>query len=50
VVKLVRAAPMKRGSVQPIEAMAYEIPNTNIDTTVRSRPPLSSLGVVNGRW
>ena len=32
------------GSVQPIEATAYDTPNTNIDPTVRSRPPRSSRG------
>jgi hypothetical protein len=30
--------------VQPIEAMAYDTPKTNIDLTVRSRPPRSSRG------
>jgi hypothetical protein len=47
-VKLVSVALMKSGRVHPIDAMAYDTPNTYIDTRVRSRPPLSSRGVVNG--
>ena len=47
-VMLPNSTPMKIGSVQPIDATAYDTPNTNIDPTVRLRPPLSSRGVVNG--
>jgi hypothetical protein len=32
------------GSVHPIDATAYDTPNTNIDRTVRLPPPRSSLG------
>ena len=36
--------PVNKGKAQQIDAMAYEMPNTNIDRPSRVRPPRLSLG------
>src|SRR6266542_3427796 len=49
-VKLPKTTPRNGPMVHPNDAMAYEIPNTNMDDSVRERPPRSSFGVANDSW